>query len=333
MGKRGRVYNRIFTEELWAEVNKDNKMLLDDFLIELKSQKKKESTINQYKNDGRYVLIYILKELGNRSILELNKKHFRNMNLWFIDNNGVSNARANRLMSFTRSMLSFAEDDDDYDYDVNYAGKVKGLPKETVREIYFLTDEQINLIREYLREKQDYCKMLLLDISYDSAGRRNELYQIKKQGLLEKNNTNIVVGKRGKKFPLIYFSHTKESLKLWLEQRGEDDIDSLWITINKDGTKKPVEYETLYKWFVYMSNILKEITGEDIPFGSHSLRHSCLQNFKKGTHYALKEIGKESMELDELKVLAHHSDISTTSSYLKDDSNDLILEAFGIEIK
>lgn len=329
---RGKVYNRIYTPELWEEVNRENKDLLDDFLIELKSRKKKKSTIDQYFNDGRIILIYILKELNNKSILELNKKQFRNMSLWMIETLNVSNARANRLMSMTRSMLDFAEEDDDYDYDNNISKKVKGLPKEEVRDIYFLTDEQITILREELRKREEYQKMLLVDIAYDSAGRRNEITQVLKEGLLDKSNTNVVIGKRGKKFPLIYFSHTKESLKLWLDQRGEDDIESLWVT-GKGENKRQTSYESIYDWCVGLADLLHKLTGEYIPFNLHSFRHSSLENMKGGTHYALKEIGKERMELNELMVYAHHNSVETTSSYLKNDENDLIFEAFGINIK
>lgn len=331
MAERGKVYNRIYNEVEWKEVNQENKDLLDDFLLELKSRKKKKSTIDQYFNDGRIIFIYILRHLKNKSILELTKKHFRNMSLWMMEDMGMSNSRSNRLMSFTRSLLDFAESEDDYDYDMNTASKVKGLPKEEVREIHFLKDDQFNLLREELRNRKDYVKMLLLDLAYDSAGRRNELAQVLKEGLLTKSNTNIVIGKRGKKFPLIYFSRTKESLKLYLEQRGEDDIESLWVTGKK--SKREISYETIYDYFVSMADLLTELTGENIPFNPHSCRHSSLQNFSDGTHYALKEIGKDKMELNELMVYAHHSDISTTQSYLLDNANDMILQAFGIDIQ
>lgn len=332
MEKRGKVYNKIYTPELWEQVNQDNKDLLEDFLIELKARKKKKSTIDQYFNDGRIILIYILRQLKNKSILELNKKHFRNMSIWMIDELGVSNSRANRLMSMTRSMLDFAEDEDDYEYDNNVSKKVKGLPKEEEREIYFLTDEQIHILREELRRQEKYKYMVLLDLAYDSAGRRKEISQVLKEGLLDKNNTNIVIGKRGKKFPLIYFSRTKESLELYLNQRGEDDIPDLFI-IGSGDDKKVASYESLYDWIVTMSNILYKLTGEYIPFNVHSFRHSSLENMSKGTHYALKEIGKDKMELNELMVYAHHSDISTTNSYLKNNENDLISQAFGITIQ
>lgn len=326
---RGTVYNRIFNEEDWLQVNQDNKNIMEDFLEEYKQQKKKQSTIDQYKNDIRIVLIYVLKQLKNKCVLELTKKDFRRFNLW-LQEKGMSASRVNRMMSAVRSMLTFCEDDDDYEYDVNVALKVKGLPKEDVREIYFLTDEQVVLIREELRSREEYIKMLLLDLAYDSGGRRNELYQVKKEGLLEKNNTNIVIGKRGKKFPLLYFSRTKESLKLYLEQRGEDDIESLWVVGKKE--KRMVSYQTIYEWFVYMSEILKELTGEDIPFNAHSLRHSLINNLHDGTHYILTELGRDKIELNELKLLVNHSNISTTESYLRDNSNDLLESTFGIKI-
>lgn len=331
MNARGRVYNRIYNDAEWLIVNNDNKILMEDFLLELKSRKKKDSTLKQYRNDIRIILIYILRDLDNASILDLNKKNFRNMSLWMIETLQQSNARANRLMSTIRSMLTFAEEDDDYEYEMNIASKVKGLPKEGVRDICFLSEEQIVKLRNYLMEIKDYKKLCLLDFSYDSAGRRNELHQILKHGLLEKNNTNIVIGKRGKKFPLLYFSRTKESLALYLEQRGEDDIEGLWVVGNGQG-KKLASYESLYDWFVAMADMLDGLEDSKIPFNAHSLRHSSLENLSNSTHYVLKEIGKEKLELNELMVYAHHGDVSTTNSYLKNNENDILSQTFGIVI-
>lgn len=329
---RGRVYNRTFNEEDWKQVNKLNKNLIDDFCIEMKSNKKKDSTIKQYYNDLRIIAIYVLKELGNKPITELNKKHFRNINLWFMNDLELSSARCNRLMSAVRSMLDFAENDDDYDYDINYAKKVKGLAKEEVREIVFLTDEQIMKLRERLKEERKYSHLLLLDLAYDSAGRRNECYQVLKDGLTERNHTNIVIGKRGKKFPLLYFDNTHESLKLYLDERGEDDIASLWV-VGKGENKKEASYNTLYHWVVQMAEMISEIEGKEIPFNPHSLRHSALENMKNGSHYMCKKLGKtEGFSLNELMVYAHHSDVSTTQSYLKKDDNNVLEKMFGITL-
>lgn len=333
LSKRGRVYNRIYNEQEWNTVNEFNKNLLEDFLIELESNKKSKGTINQYKNDMRIIFIYILKKLQNKPITELNKKHFRNINLWFINDLGLSSARCNRLMSAVRSMLTFAEEDDDYDYEINYASKVKGLSKETVREIYFLTDTQIERLRNELIKRKKYLHVLYLDLSYDSCARRNECYQVLKENLLERNYTNTVIGKRGKKFPLIYFDRTLESLKLYLKQRGEDEIPELWVQKIGD-EKRIITYNTLYSYIIQMANILEEIEGEYIPFNPHSLRHSALENMNNGSHYICKKIGKENgFSLEELKVLANHSDISTTSSYLRNKDTDILEGMFGIKLK
>lgn len=43
-----------------------------------------------------------------------------------------------------------------------------------------------------------------------------------------------------------------------------------------------------------------------------------------------KKLNKK-FELSELKLLAHHNDISTTDSYLKSKDEDLLLEAFALQ--
>jgi hypothetical protein len=38
-------YKKIVSEEKWAKVNKENKLIMEDYLTECRAQKKKESTI------------------------------------------------------------------------------------------------------------------------------------------------------------------------------------------------------------------------------------------------------------------------------------------------
>ena len=66
---RGTVYNRVYNEEDWKLVSKENKNIMEDFLEEYRQQKKKQSTLDQYRNDIRIVLIYILKELNTKCLL------------------------------------------------------------------------------------------------------------------------------------------------------------------------------------------------------------------------------------------------------------------------
>ena len=57
---RGRIYNNFYTTELWEQVNKENKRIIDDFLAEYKQRQKSKGTISGYYNDLSIVMIYKL---------------------------------------------------------------------------------------------------------------------------------------------------------------------------------------------------------------------------------------------------------------------------------
>lgn len=328
------IYNRIYNEEDWSKVNKENKNIMEDFLIEYKQQKKKPSTLEQYKYDLQIIMIYILKFCDNQSILSLNKKHFRNLSLWLTEELKQSSARSNRIMSCTRSLLTFCEDDDDYEYDVNYAKKVKGLPKEQVRDIHFLADDDILKLKDYLVENKEYQKATLVMLLYDSAGRKNEVAQVQKHSFFDesKNSTNRVIGKRGKVFPLLYFNGTKECAKLWLEQRGEDDIDGLFVIGNGD-KKHAATSENIYYWIIGLRDELENLCGKEIQFSPHSFRHSSLENYSTGEHYVCRDLKMDGgFPVEKLRLIANHSDLSTTQSYLKDKSEEELEDMFGIKM-
>ena len=324
-------YKKLFKPELWDKVNLESKELLSDYELELKSTGKSEKTIYQYVADIKGFLTWVLENANNKSVLELKKRTFRQFFLMMIDD-GSSSARVNRVQSSIRNLLEFAtNDDDEYEYDINAMRSIKGMQKESVRDIVFLTDEQVTGIIDYLLEKKDYQKALYVSFSYDSAARRNEVFQVKKDGFTDKSQTNMVIGKRGKKFKLIYFSRTREIAKLWLDKRGDDNIDSLWVA-NLNTNRTAASYETIYSWAYSLRAILKEIDGSELPINAHTFRHSALENYGQGTHHTLKELGKKELPLNVLKVIAHHSDISTTQSYLDNHDDDLLEDAFGISI-
>lgn len=324
--------SKVFNAEKWKKVCAANKELLRDFTLELSSNKYSTGTIEQYACDLRMLFCYILDEMDNKDILELSRKDFRNIKMWYLNERKVSPARCNRVMSSIHSMLDYAEEDDDYDYDFNISKKVKGLTKENVKEIVFLEDSQVEMLRNYLLEHENYKLMTLLDLLYDSGARRKEIWQVKKNGLLEKNYTNVVIGKGNKKFPLVYFSRFKESLKLYLDQRGEDDIDALWI-IGKNEYKKEGSLSVIYSWVMEMRQILSELEQKPILITPHSFRHSALQNLKNGTHYICKDLNRtQGFSLEDLKVYAHHESTSTTEDYLKDDDNNILSSMFNINI-
>lgn len=335
MAGRGRIYHNFYTNELWEQVNKENKKIMEDFLQEYKQRKMSKGTISGYRNDLRIIMIYILRELDNRCVLDLKKKDFRNLSLYFTEECEMSAARTNRLKSAINSLLTFCEDDDDYEYEVNYAKKVRGIPKSRVKDDdddFFFTYDEFIKVRDILVQKEKWQLACLWSIGFDSAARRNELFQIQKHGLLDGNKTNIVVGKRGKKFPLVYLDDTREIIRKYLECRGDDDIDSLWIKGSGDHKEPISDPNVLYDRIVSISKILSEVRGEPCNIFTHTLRHSRLECLSQGTDLRLlDENGNpKKFPLEEIQVFAHHSEPSTTQSYLKDHSEDTINSMFGI---
>ena len=153
----------------------------------------------------------------------------------------------------------------------------------------------------------------------------------KKQGLTEGNKTNIVVGKRGKKFPLVYLDDTRDLIAKYLEQRGDDDIESLWVKIVGD-TKTEITKDCLYNRMVSISNIFSQVRGEPCNIFCHTMRHSRAECLKQGTDTRLvDENGKpRAFTIDRIAIFMHHSDISTTQLYLMNHDEEEIDEMFGI---
>lgn len=323
--------NNLYSNEVYETVNKESKLVLEDYILELKAKGRAVKTIEQYVFDIRMYLCYIYENANNKSILELKKRDFRNFFL-MLQETGKSSARINRVQSSLRNLLEFVVDDEDEyeDYYQNPMKKIKSIEKNPTREIVFLEDKEIDYLLNYLIEHNKIQKALYVSLSYDSAGRRNEIIQVEKYSFLddEKSTTNEVVGKRSKKFTLMYSNRTKEIAKKWLEERGEDDIDSLWVSYY-NGEARPLRYETLYAWAISFRSILESEYDKDLPLNPHSFRHSSLENYENGTHHTLKYLGEDKLDINTLRILANHNDISITQSYLKDKDSEVLNDLFS----
>lgn len=122
-------------------------------------------------------------------------------------------------------------------------------------------------------------------------------------------------------------------MKLWLEQRGEDDISSLWIIEDKEG-KHEATPQNIYDWIVQIDSMYYKKYGIELGMNVHSYRHSCLENLSEGvaTHYVCKEVGRPNgFTLSELQMHANHSNISTTQAYLIDKTEEQKLKMFGFD--
>lgn len=322
---------KLIRSGVYDKVNQDSKDLLDDYILELEAQGKSKGTIYQYTADIKGFLCWVYSNLKNEYILKLKKRDFRKFFLTMMKH-GCSAARVNRFQSSIRNILEYAanEDDDIYDYDVNEAHSLKGLSKSPVRKVIFLEDDKVTFLINELMSEKDYQLATFVSLAYDSAARRNELRQVNRTTFEESNSSNTVRGKRGKKFKLMYFDRTKECAKKWLDMR-DDDCEALFIdSAGSEVTR--ANNATLYGFILKLRKILKKKYGRDIHLKTHDFRHSALENYSNGSHYILKQLGKDKLPLNILKVIAHHSSIDTTQSYLEDHDDDILEQTFGIDL-
>lgn len=141
------------------------------------------------------------------------------------------------------------------------------------------------------------------------------------------------IGKRGKTFPLVYLNDTRELARKYLTERGEDDIDSLWIS-GKGENKKEVTYGALYDRVVAISSILSELEGKEFNVFPHSYRHTRCEHLLQGldTRIIDNKTGLPKVfSLEEVQLFLHHSDPKTTQGYRKDHSEEMIDGMFNFD--
>lgn len=264
-------------------------------------------------------------------MMELTKRDIRQYVYFLSEVCGYSNNRINRLLSVCRSVFNFLSGEEQYGYTSNLAPKIKNLPKEGSREIVFLDNETIMMLYKYFMDSERYRDATLLALAYESAGRKSELIQVTKDSVNKhRNNTNVVIGKRSKKFPLIYFELTQKAAEKYLKQRGDDNNPYLFITDKKKRATPGAIYEWVRSW---REDVFK-LTGQKLLFNVHSFRHSALQNYESGTHEVCKKRKVKNITIEQLSVIAHHESVEVTLSYLKKDNEDLMLEQlFKINIQ
>src|SRR5699024_3852074 len=132
-----RKRNSFYDDVTYSKVPRENKDILDDYILEMKSNGRSEKTIYQYVSDIKMFYCYMVENTKPESILDLKKRDFRRFFLALQDG-GDTNAIINIVQCSLRNLLEFVVNDDDIyeDYEINVMKSIKGLQKEEVREIF-----------------------------------------------------------------------------------------------------------------------------------------------------------------------------------------------------
>ena len=283
MGRKT-VYNNITDEESLSQILPENIELSNDFLDYLKSIDRSPNTISQYKSDLDIFFVYNLKNNNNKRFTEITKREFARFQNHALNEWGWSPKRTRRVKSTLSSLSNYIENilDEEPEYE-NYRStinKIESPINQTVREKTVFTEDEIQNLLDWLVEQKKYRQACCVSLAINSGRRKSEIPRFKVSyfneenvlfGSLYKTPEKVKTkgrGARGKEIQLYVLKKPFDPyLKLWLEYRQENNIDSEWLFPNMNDYLKPMSIDTMDGW---SSNYTKFL-GKD--FYWHSLRH------------------------------------------------------------
>lgn len=317
-----------FTDKEFQElVNPITKELVDDFL---RQSQKSDQTLRQYKS-GLYIFCkFVYDELGNKPVTELKIRDAMRYQNKLVDI-GLSDSAIKFKRSVVSAFYSHIEAfwSDEYPNVRNIFTKaVPNVGNEKKKEKIPLTSEEIKRLTEHLIEKKKWQQLAYLSYTYQTGCRREESRQLKKEVVgynkfvnargEEKNYylTHSIRakgrGKTGKVRKFQFGDDAMVALKKWIEVRGEDDCEFMFVTKNKETKEyQQVKADTFNGWCTQWGKFL----GKKVH--PHLLRSSRATN-------SVVEDGKD---IKAVQQLLGHNSASTTEIYIvrgEDDSvNDL----------
>ena len=326
-GSRKTVQHKYFTGEKWEQVNSDNKLLLKEFLSSLKGLDRTEQTILKYENSLQIFLIFLLDQCNNKFIIDIKKIDILKLQNWLLNEQKLSSSRIRFIKSSISSWFNFIENyySEEYKEFRNIVNKIEHPARAMVREKTFLSQEQLDVLLNKLKEKEDWLKLAVVSLFIISGARKSEIFQVTKDCINNKikenmYKTNIVRGKgrgsAGKKFALVFNEDTAEYIRKYLSVRGEDDNELLFVFKDKDtGEIKPYTANHFTGWcYGLFSTILK------VPVYAHCFRASRANILS--TDFCIP--------IEKIKSLLHHDSTETTSIYIKPKDDENVEDIFDI---
>ncbi len=193
--------------------------------------------------------------------------------------------------------------------ETNPVAKTKRPKVQDTPDVSYLTEEEIQGILKNVRKnaskKMKNRDLAILSLGFATGLRVSALCQINISDIDFDNNTIRVIEKGDKTCDIIFGSHVKRQLKLWLQDREEyfdsKDTDALFLSnFSKRITRYGV-YEVIQKYS-------EGVTDKKVS--PHVMRHSCATNLyeKTGDIYLCASV-------------LNHKNISTTQRYAEISKN------------
>jgi integrase len=310
--------------EFKEKIHPFNQMLMNEFLDQ---QQLSDQTLKQYASSLSIFFSWVYETCQNKPLYELKPRdalRFQN----YLMSAGLSSNGVKFKRSSVSSLCGYLEVyyGDDYPLFRNiYSKSVANPPKEFVKEKRPIPLEDFERLIATLREQDELQMVAYLLTSYYTGARRSEVAQFKRSFLeLPKIKDKEYYmtpeirgkgkGKNGKRIKLVYDDVVRDAILAWLEKRGDDEVDEVFVRKYKDGRVEPLNPATFNSWFTEKFN---SILG-DFAYAPHSLRRS------RATHMVVNF----NMDISKVKSLLNHESSETSQTYVIKDTDDELDDIF-----
>jgi len=276
----------ITSPELTAKINPENMKLVKRCLKE-KNTRCSDTTIKGYSSDLLIFMTWNLVENDNKFFTDIKKIEFADFFSYGVEELRWSSNRFSRMRSALSILSEFVVKflDESYPNFRNVIlSSIELMPKVPVREKTILTEEQVNGLLDFLKNKknkpQEAC---ILALAIGSGARVSEWLRFT-TSIIDENNTafddifletlkEIKTKGRTKQGKMLYKYIIKDIFipyyKEWLPIREkimkEHNQEHDFIFIKKDGS--PAEVDTIRSWIRKWEKFL------GVDFYPHCLRH------------------------------------------------------------
>jgi len=318
------------TEENWNSVNPLNKKIVEEFLEQ--STTLSDQTLKQYRSSLQIYFFWVKNNAGDKCFHELKSRDFLFYQNWL-----TKMEQSSASIRFKRSAVSSFNNyvslfyGEDYPLFRNYISKAIPLPPSNfVNEKKPLNMEEYKNLCSILEQEERWQILAYLKFSFSTGARRSEVRQLLKEvvdyqpKVLDSNDEKVNVytthkirckgrGKTGKIRQLNFDQEAMDSIKKWLEIRGEDDCPYVFVT-KENGQYSNVGESTFNSW---AENHLERIVGRRVH--PHILRESR----------ATSMVVEQGKDISSVQKLLGHMSSATSEIYViredKDEADDAFL--------
>jgi site-specific recombinase XerC len=311
------------TEAEWSDVNKYNRDITEEFLQQAHLS---DQTLTQYKSALRIFFNWVRLNSDNEPLHELRPRvalKYQN----YLMKLGLSSSGVKFKRSAVSSICGYLElyYSDKHPLFRNIYSKQIPNPAKAAKHIkHPLTKEELNNLIEVLTTNEEWQELAYLLFSYASGARRAEVAQInkdvinKKKAFDKKNDKELdyyVIsnirgkgrGKTGKPISIIFDEVAKLAGIKWLEVRGEDDCEAMFVRKFRDGRVERLSPSAFNGW---CTNKFSEIIGRRMH--PHLIRSSR----------ATIASQEDNVDIKHIQKLLNHNDPSTTNIYIVKEEDD-----------